>query len=187
MEQNWIQSAQRGEEQAVTWLVETYQRPVYYLCFRMLGDADEAEDAAQEALIKAISHLSTFDLARPFRPWLFSIAANECVDRLRRQRPTVSLDGMGEDGAWEWKAGHSPDPQIYVEQQERQSQVQALLTTLPPTDRLLVTLFYWEELSYDEIAQVAGLTVSAVKSRLFRARRLMAQQWVKSAKEEAYV
>ncbi len=179
MEQETIRLAQQGNEEAIAWLVENFQQPVYGLCYRMLGDSTEAEDAAQEALIKAIRHLDSFDLSRPFRPWMLSIAGNECVDRLRRQRPTVSLDGMGEDGAWEWKAGYSPDPQDCVEHHEQQAAIQALLNMLPPVDRMAVTLFYWHDLSYEEIAQVTGLTVSAVKSRLFRARRALAQQLTK--------
>jgi RNA polymerase sigma-70 factor, ECF subfamily len=177
-EGDFLRLAQRGDEAAVTQLVETYQRSVFGVCYRMLGDAKEAEDATQEALVKALTNLHTYDIDRPFRPWLLRIASNECIDRIRRRKDTLSLDGMGEDGAWEWKAGDSPNPETMVLQAEREAAVRAMLASLSPTDRMVVTLFYWEDLPYAEIEAVTGLTTSAIKSRLFRARRMLAEQFV---------
>ena len=187
--EDWLISAQRGEEAAVNRLVTTYQQPVFNLCYRMLGEVTEAEDAAQEALVKAVLNLHTFDTERPFKPWVLRIASNECIDRIRRRKPTVSLDGMGEDGAWEWQAGHSPNPETEMLHHERQVQIQEMLEHLPPLDRTVITLFYWEGLSYIEIGEVTGLTISAIKSRLFRARRVMAQLIVGSTmlEEKNYV
>ncbi len=184
MEDAWIKAAQQGDQEAIAWLVAAYQRPVFGLCYRLLGEATEAEDAAQDALVKAMMNLNTFELGRPLRPWLFRIAANLCTDRLRRRRPTVSLDGMGEDGAWEWTAGTAISPERQLEEAESQARVRALLETLAPQDRAVVTMFYWYDMSYIEIAEATDLSVSAVKSRLFRARREMAQQL---QQEGAYV
>ncbi|HDQ34816.1 MAG TPA: sigma-70 family RNA polymerase sigma factor [Chloroflexi bacterium] len=183
MENMWIQAARQGDEEAITQLVTTYQQPIYALCYRMLGERTEAEDAAQEALIKALTNLDKFDAERPFRPWMYRIAANECTDRLRRRRPIASLDDMGEDDAWEWYAGCSPNPERELVAQERTAEVQLLLEQLAPEDRMVVTLFYWESLSYQEISQITGMTISAIKSRLFRARRALARQLVE---EEIY-
>lgn len=177
-EQEWIQAARAGDHIAITQLVEEYQRAVHAVCYRMLGNAQDAEDAAQEAFVKAFNNLDSFDLERPFRPWLLRVTSNLCIDRLRRRKPTLSLDGMGEDGAWEWKAGSAINPERHLVEQQRQDRVRALLETLSPTDRSVVTLFYWEDLSYVEISEVTGLTVSAIKSRLYRARRSMADQLV---------
>ncbi|MGC9400473.1 MAG: RNA polymerase sigma factor [Anaerolineae bacterium] len=174
-EQAWIEAAQAGDHEAITHLIETYQRAVYAVCYRMLGNAQDAEDAAQEAFVKAFRNLDSFELGRPLRPWLLRVTSNLCIDRLRRRKPTLSLDGMGEDGAWEWKAGTAPNPEQHLVAQQRRRQVRALLETLSPTDRAVVTLFYWEDLSYAEIADVTGLTVSAIKSRLYRARQSMAE------------
>lgn len=176
-EQEWIIAAMHGDELAIGWLVDTYQKPVYGLCYRMLGSPTDAEDAAQDALVKAVMSLQSFDVERPFKPWVLRIASNLCTDRLRRRRPEISLDGMGDDGAWEWQAGSDPSPERQLEERERQQAVQALLTMLSPLDRLVVTLYYWQDLSYEQIAEVAHLSVSAVKSRLFRARRSMAECW----------
>jgi len=153
----------------------TYQQPVFNLCYRMLGERTEAEDAAQEALVKAVMKLHTFDTERPFKPWVLRIASNECIDRIRRRKPTASLDGMGDDGAWEWKAGHSPTPEAKLLRDEEQAQIRALLETLAPIDRTIITLFYWEGFSYVEIGETTGLSIPAIKSRLFRARRTMAE------------
>ncbi len=173
--QEWIRLAQQGNTEAITQLVATYQQSVFNVCYRMLGERAEAEDAAQETLIKAITKLHTFNPERPFRPWVLRIASNECIDRIRRRRPSVSLDALGENGAWEWQPGKSPLPEVELLRREREAQVRSLLQHLSPLDRLLVSLFYWEGLSYAEIATVTNLTIPAIKSRLFRARRTMAR------------
>jgi RNA polymerase sigma-70 factor, ECF subfamily len=183
MEQDFLRSAQRGEEAAINRLVETYQQSVFNVCYRMLGEVTEAEDATQETLMKALTNLHSYDLERPFRPWLLRIASNECIDRIRRRKNPLSLDGMGEDGAWEWKQGDSPNPEAEMVRRERRDEVRAVLEALSPQDRAIVTLFYWENLPYTEIESVTGLSISAIKSRLFRARRTMAELLMQ---EEAY-
>src|SRR5512136_919462 len=77
-----------GDQESFAELVEVYQRSVYNLTYRMLGDAREAEDAAQEAFLRAYQHLDRYDAARPFKTWLLSIASNYCIDRLRKRRLT---------------------------------------------------------------------------------------------------
>ncbi len=183
MEEDFLRLAQLGDEAAITQLVETYQQSVFNLCYRMLGEAREAEDATQEALVKSITNLHSYDITRPFKPWILRIASNGCIDRIRRRKNLVSLDGMGDDGAWEWQPGDSPNPEAEYLRHERQSAVQTVLDDLAPTDRMVVTLFYWEGLPYAEIQEVTGLTVSAIKSRLFRARRAIGELL---AQEEVY-
>lgn len=183
MEQACFQAAQRGDEAAITHLVETYQQSVFNLCYRMLHEPAEAEDATQEAFLKAVTNLNSYDVERPFKPWLYRIASNECIDRIRRRKDALSLDGMGEDGAWEWKPGNSPNPEAQVLHEERQAQVRSMLEHLSPKDRMVVTLFYWEDMSYAEIEEVTGLSISAIKSRLFRSRRALAEHLVQ---EEVY-
>jgi RNA polymerase sigma-70 factor, ECF subfamily len=184
MEQDFLRSAQRGEEGAINQLVATYQQSVFNVCYRMLGEVTEAEDATQETLVKALTNLHSYDLERPFKPWVLRIASNECIDRIRRRKNPLSLDGLGEDGAWEWKQGDSPNPEAEMVRRERRDEVRAVLDALNPQDRVIVTLFYWENLPYTEIEAVTGLSISAIKSRLFRARRTMAELL---RQEEAYV
>ena len=87
-EQNLVTRILAGDQESFAELVEVYQRSVYNLTYRMLGDAREAEDAAQEAFLRAYQHLDRYDADRPFKTWLLSIASNYCIDRLRKRRLT---------------------------------------------------------------------------------------------------
>ncbi len=170
-EQTWVRAAQQGDASAYRHLVEAHHRRVYTLCLRLLNDPDEAEDATQEAFWRAYRALSRFDARRPFRPWLLSIAANHCLDRLRRRRTIPLADHAPSLHATD------PDPEAELIAQEQRTLIASLVQQLPPVERALVLLRYWEGASYETIAQATGLTVSAVKSRLFRARRALAQAY----------
>ncbi|MDP3185477.1 MAG: sigma-70 family RNA polymerase sigma factor, partial [Anaerolineales bacterium] len=92
-EMAWIVQAQNGSDEAYTHLVEAYQTRVYNLCYRMLGEPEAAEDAAQETFLKVYQNLARYDRGRPFATWLLAIAAHHCIDRLRRRRfITFSID-----------------------------------------------------------------------------------------------
>ena len=92
-EQESVERARSGDEAAFTQLVEAFQAPIYNLCYRMLGEAGEAEDAAQETFLRAYSQLTSYDPHRSFKTWLFSIANHHCIDRLRKRRLTwLSID-----------------------------------------------------------------------------------------------
>ena len=173
-ETKWIQKARAGDQAAFGQLVVAYQTPVYNLAYRMLGNSVEAEDAAQEAFIRAYTHLRSYDPQRPFRSWLLSIASHYCIDRLRRRR--INWLSLEDDAARPYQiAGDSPNPEAVVSQQEQETKIQHMLATLSPTDRAAITLRYWYDCSYEEIAEMLKLTVSAVKSRLHRARRALAE------------
>jgi RNA polymerase sigma-70 factor (ECF subfamily) len=172
-ESTWIQQAREGDQSAFGRLVVAYQTPVYNLAYRMLGSKAEAEDAAQEAFLRAYIHLRSFDSNRPFRSWLLSIASHYCIDRLRRRRITwIPLED--EFAEPYHMTSKSPNPETVTSQKEQEEQVQQLLDTLSPTDRAAITLRYWYDCSYEEIAEMLNLTTSAVKSRLHRARRALA-------------
>lgn len=162
-----------GDQESFAELVEIYQRSVYNLTYRMLGDAREAEDAAQEAFLRAYQHLDRYDSGRPFKTWLLSIASNYCIDRLRKRRLT-------------WLSIEEPlpphpalssseiEPEDAVSNNERYTAVQAMLADLAPEYRAAVVFRYWYDMSYAEIANMLDTTESAIKSRLFRARQMMA-------------
>lgn len=180
-EQVWILQAQRGDSEAFTRLVEAYQTPVYNLCYRMLGEADTAEDAAQETFLKAFQHLSRYDNSRSFVTWLLSIAAHDCIDRLRRRRfIAFSLDDNRtdeEDKETEWPDGNAVDPENEAIRREEERLIHCSLQSLEPADRAAIILRYWYQASEAEIADALHLSVPAVKSRLYRARRLLAHLW----------
>lgn len=172
-EQLWVEQARRGDKQAFSRLVEAYQRPVYNLTFRMLGNPQEAEDAAQETFLRAYASLQQYSPAHKFSTWLFSIANHHCIDRLRKRRMTwVSIE---DNPVLENLEGETVQPEDGALDREQSVEVQRLLDKLEPEYRMPLILRYWEEYSYEEIAQALGLTVAAVKSRLFRARQQVAK------------
>jgi RNA polymerase sigma-70 factor (ECF subfamily) len=165
-----INASLAGDGSAFTGLVESYQSGVFNLCYRMLGERCEAEDAVQEAFLRAYSQLHRYDPTRSFKTWLFSIAAHYCIDRLRRRR--IIWVGLDDEPIQYHPAlrESSRGPLEMAERHERGASVQALLQELSPQDRAAVVMRYWYDLSYEEIAEVTGVTVSSVKSRLHRAR-----------------
>ncbi len=176
----WIRQAQHGDDRAFGHLVERYQKPVYNLCYRMLGEADAADDAAQETFLRAYQHLQRFDSQRSFSTWLLSIAAHYCIDCLRRQRlPMFSIDESPEEDSFprELADPHDLNPEQEAERRQEQELLRRLIQALDPTDRAAIVLRYWHEASEAEIAEMLGLTVSAVKSRLHRARLTLARRW----------
>lgn len=175
-ERAWIIQAQRGSDEAFTRLVETYQTPVYNLCYRMLGEPEAAEDAAQESFLRAYQNLDRYDVSRPFSTWLLSIAAHHCIDRLRR-RHFLSVSVDDDDSPLELPDPSAPSPEAETVRREDQERLHIMLRGLDPTDRAAVVMRYWNDLSEAEIAEALSLTVSAVKSRLFRARRALAKVW----------
>ena len=174
-EQVWLEQARRGDKSAFGRLIEAYQGPVYNLAYRMLGNRGEAEEAAQEAFIRAYTRLDTYDPARKFSTWMLSITSNYCVDLLRKRRALLlSLDQpLPPHPAL--MSDRAQNPEAQAADSEREAMVQALLETLPEDYRQTVVLRYWYDLSYEEIAEVMDTSVSAIKSRLFRARRQLAE------------
>ena len=183
-EARWLERARRGDEQAFAELVEAYQRPVFNLCYRMLGETGEAEDAAQESFLRAHHNMRRYDPTRSFSTWLLSIASHHCIDQLRRRRLVV--DSLEELEPWEEPADEHPGPESAAARREGREAARALLARLGPQDRAVVVLRYWEDLSTEEIAHALSLTVKAVKSRLHRARKQMAEAWRQDHAEPAW-
>lgn len=174
-ERKWILAAMQGDDDAFACLVEVYQRPVFNLCYRMLGDAAEAEDASQEAFMKAYRALKHYDPDRKFVNWLLSITSNHSIDRLRKRRiKTTSFDDLLPG---QIKPDPEPGPEASLSIDEGRQSVRQMLDSLQATDRAAIVMRYWYEMSYEEIAESLELTVSAVKSRLHRARREMAKEF----------
>jgi RNA polymerase sigma-70 factor (ECF subfamily) len=163
-------------EQSFTQLVEEFQVPIFNLCYRILGNPHEAEDAAQETLVQAYFHYQQYDPARSIKTWLFSIAHHKCIDLLRKRRRAVliSVDDFAESNI---PAVHpsSTSPEEAFHQQEDSRYLQKLLSQIKPKYRNAVLLRYWFDLSYEEIAQITRCSVTAVKSRLFRAKKQLSE------------
>jgi RNA polymerase sigma-70 factor (ECF subfamily) len=172
----WITKALDGDDTAFGQLVEQYQRPVFSLCYRMLGNSKAAEDAAQESFIRAYRNLKRYDPNRSFATWLLSIASHYCIDQMRKRRlDTVSTDALPAEIIAD---RHAPNPEREIRSREKEAMIQDLLKELKPTDRAAIVLRYWHQASEVEIAETLNLSVSAVKSRLFRARQALAKSYM---------
>lgn len=154
------------------FVVEQYQLHIYNLCYRILQNREEAEEAVQETFLRAYTKIASYDEKRPFSSWLFAIASHYCLDIVRRRQVRLN--------AWDtlvsnYRSIDETSPEKAMLDIETTQEVRSLLNTLPPAQRTAIVLQYWHAMSYEEIAQSLNTSVSAIKSKLFRARKLMAQ------------
>lgn len=174
-DEKWLYLAMQGDRDAFTHIVDSYHVSVFNLCHRMLGDPYEAEDAAQETFLRAYKSINSYDPKRSFSTWILSIAAHYCIDQLRRKRLNVTYL---EEKPFLELPDPGLDPESLVSESESQKKIRALLNSLSETDRAAVILLYWHEFTYEEIASTLNLSISAVKSRLHRARTQLAKTWM---------
>jgi len=162
-----------GDQQAFAALVEKYKDPVFNVAYRMLGNATEAEDVAQESFVRAYTQIRTYKDTHRFSTWLLSIASHLSIDQLRRRRflalPLENAPFL------EWIADLGAGPEQAALAVEASDEMQQVLSALPPKYRAVLVLRYWQDLSYDEIAEMLQLTPALVKARLHRARELVAR------------
>ena len=183
-EQRLVVYAQRGDHNCFAQLVENYQTPVYNLAYRMLGNANDADDAAQETFLRAYAQLKRFRTDQNFATWLLSIDAHYCIDRLRRKKfQWLSLE---DDGLSEILTSDALEPDDEALRHEDQREIEKLLERLSPANRLVVVLRYWHDQSVAEIANTTGDSAGAVKVKLHRARQTLAKvgQIVKDPRNE---
>lgn len=168
-----IRRAQRGDTKAFEALLSAYEKPVYNLCLRMTGNAEDAADLTQEAFLKIWRGLENYKFESSFSTWVYRLTTNVSIDFLRgrKRRQTVSITVEEEDGVAELEV---PDPAPLPEEQlllrEKKAQIASAMNQLDEEARLILTLRILEDLSYEEIARVTGLKDGTVKSRLARAR-----------------
>jgi RNA polymerase sigma-70 factor, ECF subfamily len=166
-----------GEESAWEELLRSHNRKIYNLCYRFTGRPSEAEDLTQEVFIKIFQTLATFDASQgSFSTWLNRVARNHLVDHYRRthkERLTSSLED--ETGGLEDKPSPEAQPIARVESRERHEMLQAALNRLTPDMREAVVLRDFQDLDYDEIAEVLGVPEGTVKSRINRGRLELAR------------
>ncbi len=153
-----------GEQAAMTDLVGRFRSRVYGLCLRMLGQREDAEDAAQETFVRVLRHLNRWDPAREFEPWLLAIAGNRCRTALatRVRRPSVAMlpGAVTDDSAAQRQAAA-----------QLREEVSQAVHQLRPEYQLAFELFHERELSYQEIAEQMGRPIGTVKTWVHRARR----------------
>lgn len=173
-EKDWLKKAAKGDSAAFEQLVLKYQTQVYNLCFRVMGNAEDAADMAQETFLKAWRNLESFHGEAAFSTWLYRLASNACMDQLRsmRRRPVQSLtvtDTEGEEQTID-VPDSAPSPEDNLINKEERELLQKAMGALDPQERQILTLRVVNDLSYTEISEVLDLKEGTVKSRLARAR-----------------
>lgn len=167
-----------GESEAFGLLVTRYQKVLFTVALRMLGDTEDARDATQDAFVKAYQRLTTFDASYRFFSWMYRILVNECLNVIRSRRPQEPL-------LPEIAGGGSPFETTLAEQ--RRVQIEAALQQLTPEYRAVIVLRHFVGQSYSEIADALAIPERTVKSRLYAGRQRLGEQllgWKEEGKEE---
>jgi RNA polymerase sigma-70 factor (ECF subfamily) len=186
-----MQRVQAGDEAALAALMERWELPVKRFIGRLIGNASEADELAQETFVRVWQERGRFRPGAEFRPWLFAIALNLARNRLRwwRRRPTVSLEQWNErrettDGGRRAEdRGHSTsdNARLVAERAERAAAVREAVAALPLALREAIVLSEYEQMSHAEIATAVGATAKAVETRIYRAReklRVALKRWM---------
>ena len=171
-DQVYIDSILNGDANAFAVLVDRYKDLVYTLALRMMKHTEEAEEAAQDTFIKAYKSLDKFKGESKFSTWIYRVAYNTCLDRLKknkRQKYTVEINEYTEH-----QVKTLDNALDNIEAKEREQTIQDCLALLPSEDSFLLTLYYFEELSLEEIGIIVDLKPNNVKVKLFRSRKKLA-------------
>ena len=181
-----------GNQQAYATLMTRYRHSVYHVIFKMVNNRDDADDLTLEAFGKAFNKLPSYAPNFAFSTWLFRIAVNNCIDHIRKKRiQTYSMDDTikGGDGDREFSHSirdHEPDPEQMMMHDQKIAHIRRLVEQLSTKYRIMIELRYYEELSYEEIAQELNLPLGTVKAQLFRAKEILYQQ-LRSASSKPYL
>jgi RNA polymerase sigma-70 factor, ECF subfamily len=176
-EQRLVRRSRSGDQAAFAELVEAHQSVVFGTALRLVRDREVAAEVSNRTFYRAYEHLTDFDEDRPLRPWLVRIAANEALNELRRRRRDATNTIGGDAGAIELEQlVGAPDPADEVPQRERRAAIRAAVDRLPETQRTIVVLRYFADLSYADIAEATQQTVNNVGVILLRARDRLRRQ-----------
>lgn len=170
--------ARNGDRHAFAELVDLYKDKLFHLAYRMLGNAQEAEDIVQETFIRVYKNLKRYDSTHKFSTWIYRIASNLCIDRLRKKRHTsYSLDadmkeGEGLDG-YSMLAADDASPEDQLALSETQQQIRQAIEKMPEKYRTVIILRYLQDLSLKEISDILDMPVTTVKTRVHRGREYL--------------
>jgi RNA polymerase sigma-70 factor, ECF subfamily len=182
-EERWLERLKRRDEAAFNQLVQTHQANVYRLLLRMLGDAAEAEDLAQEVFVTVFKAIETFRGESKLSTWIHRIAQNHARNRLKyhgrrkRQGESPLEDNTEEASAVPHTGSRLPRPDHALEAQRAENAVQQAMASLDEEQRALIVLRDLEHMSYEDIQELTGLPSGTVKSRLHRARMALHQKY----------
>ncbi|HTG70354.1 MAG TPA: RNA polymerase sigma factor SigW [Candidatus Udaeobacter sp.] len=177
LEARLAQLALKGDQQAFAELVDLYQDKLFHMAYRMLNSRQEAEDVVQDTFLRVYKNLDRYDDTLKFSTWIYRIATNLCIDRLRKRKPTYSLDA--ESSGHEGLDGYSmipsdnrtPESELLLTDTQRI--IHAAIAALPPKYKTVMTLRYMQDLSLQEIGDVLDMPVTTIKTRVHRGREFL--------------
>lgn len=171
-DQEYLEQTRNGNMQGFAMLVEKYERMVFTICLRMLKNREEAEEACQDAFVKGYQHLAGFSGNSKFGTWIYKIAYNECLGRLRKKKIHFEIIEEITEGDPELSWANGLEMLIT---EEREKIVKKAIESLSPNEALTISLFYLEELPIKEIASISSMSESNIKVLLHRGRKNLAQ------------
>ena len=172
-ERELIARLQKRDEAAFEELIRQYEKKVYTLCFRMCGNSEDAEEAAQDAFLALWRGIDRFRQESSLSTWIYRLATNACIDTLRRRKKQSGSVSLDDEELFVDAVDTSPQPQETVEHREAQKLLQEGLSALPEEYRNILLLREVEGLSYSEISETLELELGTVKSRISRGRTLL--------------
>ncbi|MFN8339340.1 MAG: sigma-70 family RNA polymerase sigma factor [Saprospiraceae bacterium] len=164
----WISKMLLGDRKAILYFVDTYGQFMYHVCYKILLSIPDAEEATQDATMKAINGIEKFDQSASLKAWCYTIAYRTAIDYKRKMQYPLPLDHTND-----MAIGISAEQNIITK--ETKSSIDTLLSHLDEESRMIVDLYYLEEQNIKEVAFITGLTESNIKIKLFRARKTLAQ------------
>jgi len=180
----YIEAVRKGNVQAFSFLVEKYQKLVYTLALKLLKNPEDAEEMAQDTFVKAFQKLDSYEGKSKFSTWLYSITYNACISELRKRR--IEFKSIDDTRITEQDEMKMHDYYREVRKEDQEKYLNLALGKLPEDDQVLVTLYYYENQSMDEISMITGLTVSNIKVKIHRARKKMYELLHEMLHEEIY-
>ena len=180
-----IARVRTGDQEAFAALIERHKRMVYNLAYRFLGNAPDAEDAAQETFLRAYTRLATYVPDGRFGAWLGAICSHWCIDTMRARGRRVQTVALGRVPECDRFVSRVEGPEELTLRRAGRDEMQRLLAGLPTSYRAVLVLRYYQELSYAEIAETLGEPVSTVRMRLFRARNQLGTIVAREQRERA--
>lgn len=171
-----VELAIQGDPRALDQLIGLYEKRVYNIALRVMGNEHDAYDAAQETLIKIYTRIGSFRRQSAFSSWVYKLTVNTCIDLLRKnKKKTVSFDAITETGVSFCDESIFSNPEAVVANDRLGARIQQALMALDYDQRIVVVLKDIQGFSYEEISQIVGISLGTVKSRLFRAREKLKQ------------
>ncbi|OJV16737.1 MAG: RNA polymerase subunit sigma-24 [Dyadobacter sp. 50-39] len=170
----YIEKVKQGNLASYTYLVDKYKTMAFTIAMKILSNAQDAEDAAQESFVKAYMQIGSFEGKSKFSTWLYTIVYRTAVSKLKE--PRLALQSIDDEFEEDYHYQHSPPPLETLQAREREQFVREAIGRLPKLEALVVTLYYMNDSTIEEIEQITGLSNSNVKVKLFRARKVLGKE-----------